>query len=78
MITKINGVKIVLALCSTYAPQTIADISIQKYEFIGMRNVWHERDMYHEVTSKILISLDFSISLLKYVLSRVRKLDNIV
>ena len=66
MITKSHGVKIVLVLCCTYAPETIADISIQKYEFIGMRNVWHERDMYHEVTSKVLISFDFTISLLKY------------
>ena len=74
MITKSTGVIIFIVLCSTYAPQTIADISIQKYEFIGMRNVWHERDMYHEVTSKILYHL-----ILPFLYYRVlEKFDNIM
>lgn len=49
MITITDSIMLFLILYINHVQQTFADISIQKYEFIGMRNVWHERDQYHEV-----------------------------
>ena len=49
MITISNCIMLFLILYINHVQQSFADISIQKYEFIGMRNVWHERDQYHEV-----------------------------
>ena len=49
MITMNYSILLLLILYINHVQQTFADISIQKYEFVGMRNVWHEKDQYHEV-----------------------------